>query len=269
MRIKDLVDRYQPDLLYTDGALPFEDYGLNLVAHHYNLSARRNDGKVESVYFSKRPQDTTRGIATLDVERGVVDSIWPRPFQTDTCIGDWHYKRGVQYKSPKIVIDLLVDIVSRNGNLLLNFPLPASGQLDLEERNVLAGITQWMSINAEAIHGTRPWKIFGDGPATAKPDAGEGSSFNEKSRKELTAADVRFTSKGDVLYAFVMGWAEYQAVIAPLATGTALRVGKVQRVELLGFEGPLQWTQNEAGLKVVLPPKRPSEYAVVFKIVGA
>ncbi|HEY7210820.1 MAG TPA: alpha-L-fucosidase, partial [Bryobacteraceae bacterium] len=93
LRIKDLVDRYQPDLLYTDGALPFEDYGLNLVAHHYNLSARRNDGKVESVYFSKRPQDTTRGIATLDVERGVVDSIWPRPFQTDTCIGDWHYKR--------------------------------------------------------------------------------------------------------------------------------------------------------------------------------
>ncbi len=256
MRIKDLVDQYQPDLLYTDGALPFEDYGLNLVAHHYNSSARRNGGKAQTVYFSKRPQDASRGIATLDVERGIVDTIWPRPFQTDTCIGDWHYKRGVRYKTPKTVIDLLVDIVSRNGNLLLNFPLPASGQLDLEERNVLAGITKWMSVNGEAIHGTRPWKIFGESPEVQTAE--KSSSFNEKNRKDLTASDVRFTTKGETLYAFVMGWPDYQAEIRPLATGTALRVGKIQRVELLGFDGQLQLTQDESGLKIRLPEKKPS-----------
>ncbi|HEX4166890.1 MAG TPA: alpha-L-fucosidase [Bryobacteraceae bacterium] len=267
MRIKDLVDNYQPDLLYSDGSLPFEDYGLNLVAHHYNLSAQKNGGKAETVYFSKRPQDSTEGIATLDVERGVVDSIWPRPFQTDTCIGDWHYKRGVHYKTPKTVVDLLVDIVSRNGNLLLNFPLPASGSLDLEERDVLAGITNWMSVNSEGIHGTRPWKIFGESPQ--QPVAEKSSSFNEKNRKDLTIEDIRFTTKGNVLYAFVMGWPKYQIEIKPLSTGTWLRVGNIQRVELLGQSEPLKFTQSDSGLKIMLPEKPPSDYAVAFKINGA
>lgn len=266
-RIKDLVDQYQPDLLYTDGALPFEDYGLSLVAHHYNLSAKRNSGKVEAVYTSKRVEDTEHGVATLDVERGIVDAIWPRPWQTDTCIGQWHYKRGQQYKTPKTVIDMLVDIVSRNGNLLLNFPLPSSGALDLEELNVLEGITNWMSVNAEGIHGTRPWKIFGEGPGT-EPSAKQ-SSFNEKSRKDLTAADVRFTTKGDTLYAFVMGWPEYQAVIRPLATNTGLRVGKIQSVQLLGSSGEPHWSQDDSGLKILVPQQKPSDYAVAFKISGA
>ena len=156
LRIKDLVDKYEPDLLYTDGALPFEDYGLSLVAHHYNSSAKRNGGKTTAVYCSKRPQDSEMGIALLDKERGVVDKIWPRPWQTDTCIGEWHYKRGIRYKTPKMVIDMLVDIVSRNGNLLLNFPLPASGALDLEELAILSEITKWMEVNNVMCHLQHP-----------------------------------------------------------------------------------------------------------------
>ncbi len=267
MRIKDLVDQYEPDLLYTDGALPFEDYGLNLVAHHYNLSARKNGGKIQAVYTSKRQQDTEKGVAVLDVERGVVDKIWPRPWQTDTCIGDWHYKRGMDYKTPKTVIDMLCDIVSRNGNLLLNFPLPASGSLDLEERNVLAEITKWMGVNSEGIHDTRPWKIFGAGPGTEAP--AESSSFNESKRKDLTEADVRFTTKGDVVYAFVMGWPEYQAVVKPLATDTELRVGKIQNVKLVGYDGNLEFTHDRSGLKVLMPRQKPCDYAIALKITGA
>lgn len=267
MRIKDLVDQYEPDFLYTDGALPFEDYGLNLVAHFYNLSAQKNGGKTQGVYTSKRQQDTEKGIAVLDVERGVVDEIWPRPWQTDTCIGEWHYKRGKKYKTPKTVIDMLVDIVSRNGNLLLNFPLPASGRLDLEERNVLAEITKWMNVNSEGIHGTRPWKIFGAGPGSKISD--QSSSFNEDTRKDLTEADVRFTTKGSVLYAFVMGAPDYQAVVTPLATDTALRVGKIQTVELLGHEGRLEFTQDRGGLRVLLPRELPCKYAIALKITGA
>lgn len=267
MRIKDLIDKYQPDLLYTDGPLPFEEYGLSLVAHHYNLSARKTGGKTEAVYTSKRLEDAEEGVVVLDVERGIVNDIWPRPWQTDTCIGDWHYQRGKQYKTPKTIIDMLADIVSRNGNLMLNFPLPARGMLDLEEMNVLEEITKWMSVNSSAIHGSRPWKIYGESPV-AEGDA-KSVSFNEEKRKDLTAADVRFTTKGDTLYAFVMGWPDYQAVIKPLAANTALRVGKIQNVELLGYDGKLDWSQDNKGLKVLMPAQKPCDHAIVFRIAGA
>ena len=267
MRIKDLVDKYQPDMLYTDGPLPFEDYGLNLIAHLYNLSAKKTGAKTEAVYTCKRMEDAEQGVAVLDVERGVVSDIWPRPWQTDTCIGQWHYKRGQEYKTPKTVIDMLVDIVSRNGNLMLNFPLPARGTLDLEELNVLAEITKWMSLNSEAIHSSRPWKIYGEGPAPTA--AANGVAFNEEKRKDLTAADVRFTTRGDTLYAVVMGWPEYQTVIRPLATNTGLRVGKIQNVELLGFGGKIEWSQDNSGLKVMMPAQKPCDHAIVFKVVGA
>jgi alpha-L-fucosidase len=267
MRIKDLVDQYQPDLLYTDGPLPFEDYGLNVIAHLYNLSAKKSGGKTEAVYTCKRAEDAEQGVAVLDVERGVVNDIWPRPWQTDTCIGQWHYKRGQEYKTPKSIVDMLVDIVSRNGNLMLNFPLPARGTLDLEELNVLSEITKWMSVNSEAIHSSRPWKIYGEGPAPTA--AASGAAFNEEKRKDLTAEDVRFTTKGDTLYAVVMGWPEYHAAIRPLATNTGLRVGKIQNVELLGFDGKLEWSQDNSGLKVMTPPQKPCDYAYVFKVTGA
>ena len=173
----------------------------------------------------------------LDVERGVVDKIWPRPWQTNTCIGDWHYKRGVEYKTPKTVIDMLVDIVSRNGNLLLNFPLPARGALDLEELNVLSGDQRLdeRQQRGDSRHTAMEdlWRGSGTESSASK------SGFNENARKDLTTADVRFTMKGNTLYAFVMGWPEYQAVIRPLATKTGLRVGKIQNVELLGFDGKL------------------------------
>jgi alpha-L-fucosidase len=124
-----------------------------------------------------------------------------------------------------------------------------------------------MGVNSEGIHDTRPWKVFGEGPGTAAPDPN--SSFNENKRKDLTAADVRFTTKGDVLYAFVMGWPEYQAVVKPLATDTELRVGKIQNVSLLGYDGRIEFTQDKSGLKVLLPRQKPCDHAVALKITGA
>src|SRR5205807_8223593 len=133
------------------------------------------------------PEECAVGTCALDVGRGVVQDIWPNPWQTDTCIGNWHYQEGAIYKAPKRVIDMLVDIVSRNGNLLLNFPLPNNGELDAEELKILGEITQWMSVNSEGIYGTRPWKIFGEGPGSQIDTK---TRFNEQSRKALTAADV-------------------------------------------------------------------------------
>ena len=152
-RIKDLIDNYEPDLLYTDGPIFFEEYGLSVVAHHYNKSAKKNGGTPQTVYTSKRREDSVVGTCVLDLERGVVDKIWPDPWQTDTCIGQWHYNKGEKYKSAKLVIDMLVDIVSRNGNLMLNFPLNSKGELDSEELKVLDSVTKWMAVNSEGIYG--------------------------------------------------------------------------------------------------------------------
>ena len=162
---------------------------------------------------------------------------------------------------------MLVDIVSRNGNLMLNFPLPNSGALDDKELKILSGITAWMDVNSEGIHASRPWKIFGDGPGT-KPAAAADLRFNESKLQDLTAEDVRFTTKGDTLYAFVMGWPGKEAVIPSLATTAKQGVGKIQNVELLGA-GKVPFTQDETALKVRLPEKQPCEYAIALKINGA
>jgi alpha-L-fucosidase len=266
-RIKDLVDKYQPDLLYTDGDIFFEEYGLALVANLYNVDSNRHGGRCEAVYTSKLPSDCAVGTCVQDWERGVAAGISANPWQTDTCIGEWHYNREAQYKSPKYVIDLLVDIVSRNGNLMLNIPLPNSGEPDYEERVILDEITKWMAINSEGIYGTRPWKIFGDGPVASAPASERGTRFNEAGRKELTADEVRFTTKGDTLYAFIMGWPEKLALIKPLATSSPLSPPKIRNVELLGYKDKVTWIQDEQGLTVVMPEQKPSDYAIALKIV--
>jgi len=269
-RIKDLIDNYQPDLLYTDGAIPFEEYGLALVAHFYNSNARRHGGRVEAVYTSKGRQDCEVGTCVLDIERGIAEGIPPNPWQTDTCIGHWHYDKEARYKSPKLVIDMLVDIVSRNGNLLLNFPLPNSGMLDEAELKILDEVTRWMAVNGEGIYGTRPWKIFGSGPAASTaPLGGRPAAFNERMRKEFSAEELRFTTKGNNLYVFVMGWPGSQVIVKPLAVNSSVERVKVLNVELLGFKGKLKWAQDEQGLKVQMPEYRPCEHAIALKVTCA
>jgi alpha-L-fucosidase len=151
LRIRDLVDNYQPDLLYTDGGMFYGDIGSRLVSNHYNLNAKLHGGKVEAVYTSKRRNECETGTCVYDIERGVADGAMANAWQTDTCIGNWHYKRGIKYKTPKTVIDMLCDIVSRNGNLMLNFPLPNNGELDAEELRILDEITKWTAVNGEGI----------------------------------------------------------------------------------------------------------------------
>ena len=268
-RIQDLIDQHQPDLLYTDGGIPFDEYGLATVAELYNVGPRTSHGVPEAVYFSKTAPDCRIGTCTLDRERGVLDDIAANPWQTDTCIGQWHYKLGQKYKTPKKVIDLLVDIVSKNGNLLLNIPLPASGQPDDEELAILAGITQWTSINGEGIFATRPWKIYGEGPATQVVIPKNGKEFdpNEGKKPDLTAADIRFTTKGQSLYAFVQGWpTQPELVIRSLATNSPQRPAKALDVRLLGRDETLRFTQDATGLRVTLPSTRPTAADIGFAL---
>jgi len=255
-RVKDLIDQHQPDLLYTDGGIPFEQYGLGTVAEVYNAAARNLRDHTEGVYFSKSVEDCAIGTCILDRERGVSQEIWPAPWQTDTCIGQWHYNVGETYKTPKKVIDLLVDIVSKNGNLLLNIPLPASGLPDDRELAVLAGITQWMSINGEGIYATRPWKINGEGPSMQVKVAQAG--FNEGKQPDLGPSDIRFTTKGKSLYAFVQGWpTQSELIIQSLATNSPHQADKALDVRLLGRDEPLKFTQDTTGLRVTFPTTKP------------
>ncbi len=276
LRIRDLIDQHQPDLMYTDGPIFFGDWGLSLMAHYYNVIARKRGGKVEAVWANKGKDDCVNGTCLLDVERGVVDRIWDEPWQTDTCIGQWHYNKEATYKTPKIVIDMLVDSVSRNGNLLLNFPLPSDGMLDPKELAILEEITKWMSVNGEAIYGTRPWKIYGEGPevtaaiaARARADDHhQAAAFTETSRKPLTSADFRFTRKGATLYAFAMGRPEGKITIPALAQGGPYSVGRIRNVEALGSKLKLNWIHDKLGLTIEGTPPL-SDYATAFKIVGA
>src|SRR3954465_7978403 len=167
---------------------------------------------------------------------------------------------------------MLVDIVSRNGNLLLNFPLPNSGMLDPEELKVLDEITKWMAVNSDAIYGTRPWKTHLDGGATADAQAGrnasdhhEAGAFNERNRKELTAGDIRFTQKNGAVYAFAMGRPEGAVKIPALGVGGQYQVGKIRNVEILGAKAKLAWTQDASGLTIQSPPQT-TDHAVVFKV---
>ncbi len=271
-RIMDVVTQHEPDLLYTDGGIPFGDYGLAIVAHHYNTSARRNGGVVEAVYNSKSRADAAAGMCVLDRERGVATDISPDPWQCDTCIGNWHYDQrvyqGNSYKTPKFVIDMLVDIVARNGNLLLNVPLPNNGMPDEKELKVVDGITAWMNVNGEGIFGSRPYKIVGEGPGLIPVPLPPGQQFNEATRKELIAEDIRFTTKDDTLYAFMMGWPGKVATIPSLGTNAKQTVGKIQDVELLGA-GKLPFTHDATGLKIQLPEQKPCDLAYTFKIAGA
>jgi len=169
-----------------------------------------------------------------------------------------------------------VDIVSRNGNLLLNFPLPSDGMLDLKELAILEEITKWMSVNGEAIYGTRPWKVYGEGPEVTAVNAArartddhhQAAAFTETGRKPLTSADFRFTQKGATLYAFAMGKPKGKITIPALAQGGTYSAGRIRKVEALGSKVKLNWTQDKLGLTIAGTPSL-SDYATAFKIVGA
>lgn len=261
-RVQDLVEQHQPDFLYTDGSLPFAEYGYAAVADLYNVSARLHGGRNEAVMLSKGLDECNDGVCTLDRERSVDDLIRPEPWQTDTCIGGWHYKRGIHYKSPKKVVDMLVDIVSKNGNLLLSIPLPNSGVPDAEEMQILAAITAWTQVNGEGIFGTRPWHAYGEGPAyeaaqnKAKARA-KMFEFNEGKKPDLTAADIRFTTKGFTLFAFVQGWPAGEVVIRSLGTGAESKAPKITSASLVGSGERLRCSQKADGLHVGLPAQKP------------
>ncbi len=270
-RTIDLIDKYDPDLLYFDDSglplHPVSDVGLRIAAHYYNASINRRKGKIDVVLNTKDLSDQERKCMVLDFERGKSETIEASPWQTDTCIGEWHYRRSLytdhKYKKPEQVVKMLVDIVSKNGNLLLNIPVRGDGTWDPDEIAFLQGMAAWMKVNSEAIYSTRPWKIPGEGPIKLKS-----GGFSEGGEDRLTSKDFRFTTKNGVLYATAMDWPDDGKLVVRTLSGQSNGiVGNVSSVELLGH-GAIPFKQTDKGLEADLPEVRPCDIAYVLKIKG-
>jgi len=221
------------------------------------------------VLFGKVLNDEQKQCMVWDVERGAPDKVQNMPWQTCSCIGDWHYNDEVyehnRYKSARDVIHMLVDVVSKNGNLLLNVPIRGDGSIDEKEMAVVEGITAWMDINKESIFGTRPWIIFGEGPAADAANPLNAQGFNE-GRVKFTAKDIRFNAKENTLYVTVMGKPDGKILVRNL--GTSQMPKKIKKIEMLGSKEKVTWTQSKEGLQIEKPVSVPNEIAVVYKIVN-
>jgi alpha-L-fucosidase len=277
-RTIDLINKYNPDLVYfDDDQLPFwpvSDAGLRIAAHLYNKSIEQH-GELRAVLNGKMLNERQRKAMVWDIERGQANEIQPLPWQTDTCIGGWHYARGIYerngYKTPTTVIQTLVDIVSKNGNLMLNIPVRGDGSIDEKARKIVEGIGAWMKANSESIYGTRPWKIFGEGPAQEAVAQLSAQGFNEGKGKPFTHEDIRFNMKGDALYATAMGWPENgKLVVKSLAKQSQYFTKEIKKIEWLPSKQSLSFERNESGLIISLPEKPSDElsYANVVKIIS-
>ena len=274
LRSKELIDKYDPDLIYLDDEheLPMGEYGLKMAAHYYNRSANRNDGVNQVVLTAKRLTPERQKGVMFDCERGSIADINPTPWQTCLCIGQWHYDRRIYdndaYKSARSIIGALVDIVSKNGNLLLSIPVRADGSIDDKEVKFLEELGAWMKINGEGIYGTRPWKIYGEGVASVSDEGGFGE--RERAMFSLSEKDIRNTTRSGVLYAFVLGMPADRTVRLPaLGSGSALLEGrKVQDVRMLGSISPISWSLQDDALVISVPDDVDTDKAICFAVGG-
>ena len=199
----------------------------------------------------------------------LADQLQQNPWQTEACIGHWHYDRAVfenhTYQKASFIIPFLVDIVSKNGNLLLSIPLPGYGEPDSDEIAFLGELADWQQVNSEAIKGTRPWSVYGEGPST---EAREIPSY-QLSKIVFDHTDIRFTTKGEILYAIALGWPnDGKIVIKSLAENSANYPRQIRKVELIGSNSEVNWKRGAQGLEIQVPDTPPCKYAFSIRILG-
>lgn len=255
--VKEMIDKYHPELLYSDSELPFSSdghaHGLEAVAYLYNDSIDQN-GFNNAVYTQKNRDAQIFKVGVLDIEKSQLPGIQEDPWETDTCIGNWFYDVRQNYKKPGHIIEMLVDIISKNGTMLLNILQKPDGTIDEWERWTLEEIGSWFDVAAEGVYGTRPWRTYGEGESRVIIDG-----FRE-SQVEWCSSDYRFTCKDKDVYAFMMCAPENRRAVVKSFTED-----HVEKVELLGY-GEVPFAQNFGILTVSLPETLPTKYTNCLKI---
>jgi alpha-L-fucosidase len=262
-RSAEIVEKYQPEIIFFDWWIgqPYVRADLTrFAAFYYNYSLAKG-GPVGVISYKDVAMQENSGV--LDVERGQLSGIRPLYWQTDTSVSNksWGYIQNDTFKSPEFIVHQLVDIVSKNGNLLLNIGPRSDGTIPEEVQQVLRDVGSWLKVNGEAIYGTRPWRVYGEGPTKVI----EGS-FHDTDTQPYTPEDYRFTTKGGILYAIELAWpSNHEAVIHSAGNGAAGEQS-VESVVLLGSDAKLSFQQQEDGLHIQVPENAPGKYAYVFRI---
>jgi alpha-L-fucosidase len=263
-KLVEVIDRYKPDLIWHDAwmnEIP-ADIVCRYLAHYFNAS--RDWGR--DVVVTVKGLDLPRELAVEDFEKGRADKLTPHPWLTDDTIskGSWCYTKDLKIKDADEVIDTFIDIVSKNGQLLLNISPMADGTVPQEQRDVLLAMGDWLRVNGEAIYATRPWAVYGEGPTRMK----KGGHFVGEVR--YGSRDIRFTQRkdGNAVYAIALGIPEDGKLRIRSLAAHADGSGRVGSVSLLGHKGSLEWSQAAEGLEVKLPAAETPRYAVALKITG-
>jgi alpha-L-fucosidase len=262
-RSSELVDKYHPDFMYFDwwiGQPAFEPYLRKFAAYYYNRAAAQNQG----VVLTYKDEDFPPNAAVLDIERGKLDALRLLPWQTDTSVSihSWGYVRNDSYRSAASLIGELVDVISKNGNLLLNVGPESDGTIPAQAQTILLEMGRWLNTNGEAIYGSRPWLLYGEGPTTVKSHA----LYTDQ--QQFTPEDIRFTTHNGALYAIALGWPTDGTLrVHTLWQGTPYLNGPVCSVHLLGLPDKLAAEQRTDGLYIQLPAQAPDEPAYVFRIL--
>jgi alpha-L-fucosidase len=261
-RDAEIVQKYHPDIIFFDwwiGQPYIRPYLAKFAAYYYNESSKR--GPVGIVTYKWVDMQKNSGV--LDIERGQLDQTLDLVWQTDTSVSNksWGYIDHDTFKTPAFILHQLADVVSKNGNLLLNIGPRSDGTIPDEVQQVLRAVGGWLKVNGDAIYGTRPWTSFGEGPT--KVAAG---SFQDTKTQEYTAEDYRFTTKGNNLYAIELAWPSGKEAVIHSVTAEGLKGKQVQSVALLGSDAPLTYHLQADGLHIELPAKPAEDYAYSFRI---
>ena len=260
-KIKEVIDQYNPDLIYFDNKMDViqELNRLDFLNYYYNQSAAKN----QEVAVTYKFHDLAEGTAIYDLERARMSEKKDFPWLTDDSIdwGSWCDVSTPDYKSTNRLIDFLLDVISKNGCVLLNITPKANGEIPQPVKDRLLEMGAWLKMNGEAVYGTRTWKVYGEGPAKVV----EGH-LSERQNADNTAEDIRFTQKGNALYALVLDWPTADVLIRSLGKKAGLLDKKVQKVELLGCNEEIKWEITDDAMRVTFPKDKPCENAYALKL---